>query len=81
MKIPFAGEVCPPCLRQKKSDQTGTVATGLGLLTGGFIGNLIGGFGWMLIGGFVLGLLASIVSMSGKNYTAKKLRPNPKPHQ
>jgi hypothetical protein len=36
MNIPFAGEVCPHCLRQKKSDQTGTVATGLGLLTRGF---------------------------------------------
>lgn len=72
MRIPFAGEVCSHCLREKKSDQTGTVATGAGLLMGGFIGNLIGGFGWMLFGGFVLGLLAAIVSMSGKNHTAKK---------
>ena len=72
MKIAFAGEVCPYCLRQKKGDQTGTVATAAGLLLGGFIGNLIGGFGGMLIGGFVLGLLAAIVSMSGKNHTAKK---------
>lgn len=72
MKIAFAGEVCPYCLRQKKGDQIGTVGTGAGLLLGGFVGNVIGGFGGMLIGGFVLGLLAAIVSMSGKNHTAKK---------
>lgn len=72
MKIAFAGEVCPYCLRQKKGDQTGTVVTGAGLLLGGFIGNVIGGFGGMLIGGFVLGLLGAIVSMLGKNHTAKK---------
>ena len=72
MKIPFAGQVCPHCLRQKKSEQTGTLVSGVGLLMGGFVGSLIGGFGGMLIGGFVLGLLAAIVSMSGKNHTAKK---------
>ena len=72
MKIAFAGEVCPYCLRQKKGDQIATVGMGAGLLLGGFVGNVIGGFGGMLIGGFVLGLLAAIVSMSGKNHTAKK---------
>lgn len=72
MKIAFAGEVCPYCLLQKKGDQTGTVVTGAGLLLGGFIGNVIGGFGGILIGGFVLGLLAAIVSMSGRKHTAKK---------
>lgn len=72
MKIPFAGEVCPHCLRQKNTDQTGTVATGVGLLMGGFIGSLVGGLGGMLIGGFLLGLLAAFVSMSGKNHTARK---------
>jgi len=70
--VPFGGHVCPYCNRDKSSDQTGTVATGAGLLLGGFIGNLICGFGGMLIGGFVLGLLAAIVSMSGKSHTAKK---------
>jgi hypothetical protein len=70
--VPFSGHVCPYCNRDKSSDQTGTVAAGAGLLLGGVIGNLIGGFGGMLIGGFVLGLLAAIVSMSGKNNTAKK---------
>lgn len=70
--VPFGGHVCPYCNRDKSSDQTGTVATGAGLVLGGFIGNLIGDFGGMLIGGFVLGLLAAFVSMSGKNHTAKK---------
>lgn len=70
--VPFGGYVCPYCNRDKSSDQTGTVATGVGLLVGGLIGNLIGGFGWMLVGGFTLGLFAAIVSMSGKNHTAKK---------
>lgn len=72
MNIPFAGELCPHCLRQKKSDQTGTVATATGLLLGGLIGNVIGGLEGMLVGGFLLGLLAAFVSMSGKKHTAMK---------
>lgn len=72
MKIPFAGEVCPHCLRQKKSDQTETVAIATGLLLGGLIGNVVGGLQGMLVGGFLLGLLAAFVSASGKNHSARK---------
>lgn len=70
--IPFGGQVCPFCQRDKSSDQTGTVATCLGLLIGGFIGNAIGGFGGMLIGGFLLGIVAAIITASGKNHSARK---------
>lgn len=70
--IPFGGQVCPFCQRDKSSDQTGAIATGAGLLIGGFIGNAIGGFGGMLIGGFLLGMVAAIINASGKNHSARK---------
>ena len=70
--VPFGGQVCPFCQRDKSSDQTGTVATGVGLLIGGLIGNAISGFSGMLIGGFVLGIVVAIISASGKNHSARK---------
>jgi hypothetical protein len=70
--IPFGGQVCPYCQRDKSSDQRGAVATGAGLLIGGFIGNAVSGFSGMLIGGFVLGVLAAIISASGKNHSARR---------
>lgn len=70
--IPFGGQVCPYCQRDKSSDQAATVAIGIGLVIGGFLGNLIAGFTGMMVGGFVFGLLATIVGMSGKNHTARK---------
>lgn len=73
-KIPFTGDVCPNCLRDKGSDQAATVAAGLGLFIGGFIGNLIAGFGGMIVGGLILGFIAAVAAavMSGKNHSAKK---------
>jgi hypothetical protein len=69
--IPFGGEVCPHCLRDKSRDQSATVIGGLALLAGGFIGNLVGGFGGMIIGGLVLGFVAVIATASGKKHTTK----------
>lgn len=70
--IPFGGQVCPFCQRDKSSDQAATVAIGIGLVIGGFLGNLIAGFTGMIVGGFVLGIIAGAISMSGKNNSAKK---------
>lgn len=73
-KIPFSGDVCGFCLRDKSSDQTATVATAIGLVIGGFVGNLAGGFGGMIVGGLVLGIVAAVLAaiMSAKNHSAKK---------
>lgn len=70
--VPFGGQVCPYCQRDKSSDQAATVAIGIGLVIGGFLGNLIAGFTGMMVGGFVLGIIAGAISMSGKNHSAKK---------
>jgi hypothetical protein len=59
MKIPFAGEFCPYCLRGKKRDQTRTIAGGIGLILGGSIGNMVADQGGMLVGGLAVGLLAT----------------------
>lgn len=69
MKIPFAGEVCPYCLRNKKGDQTRTVATGVGLIIGGLSGHLVDGITGMIVGGLAFGLLAAIIGPPGKNHT------------
>ncbi|WP_088334554.1 QueT transporter family protein [Sphingomonas mucosissima] len=59
-------------MRDKSSDQAATVATGIGVVIGGFIGNLIAGFGGMIIGGLALGIIAAITAASGKSHSAKK---------
>lgn len=41
--IPFGGQVCPFCQRDKSSDQASTVAGMTAMIIGGFIGNLVGG--------------------------------------
>jgi hypothetical protein len=70
--IPFGGQVCPYCQRDKSSDQAATVAIGIGLVIGGFLGNLVAGFTGMMVGGCVLGIVAGAISMSGKSHSAKK---------
>lgn len=70
--VPFGGQVCPYCQRDKSSDQIGTVITGICLLIGGFIGGAIGGIGGALIGGFTFGLLGAMVSMAGGNKSTHK---------
>lgn len=70
--VPFGGQVCPYCQRDKSSDQAATVIIGIGLVIGGFLGNLIAGFTGMIIGGFGLGIIAGVISMPGKNHSAKK---------
>ncbi|MEH3099983.1 SHOCT domain-containing protein [Sphingomonas adhaesiva] len=70
--IPFGGQVCPYCKRDKSSDQTATVAGVMAMMVGGFFGNLIAGFVGMIVGAFSLGIVAAIVSQLGKGNTAKK---------
>lgn len=63
--IPFSGEVCPHCLRDKSGDQTATVAGFAGLIIGGGIGGLIFGFEGALIGGILLAVVFMAMVMSG----------------
>lgn len=70
--IPFGGQACPYCKRDKSSDQTATVAGVIAMMVGGFFGNLVAGFGGMIVGAFSLGIVAAIVSQLGKANTAKK---------
>jgi predicted lipid-binding transport protein (Tim44 family) len=70
--LPFAGQVCPHCQRDKSADQSSTVIAGVALLFGGFIGNLIGGFGGMIIGGLALALIAVVATMGSTTKAAKK---------
>ncbi|MGW8135935.1 SHOCT domain-containing protein [Sphingomonas zeae] len=84
--IPFGGQVCLYCHREKSSDQAITVFGTIGVLFGGFIGNLVGGFGGMLVGAFGLGFIALVfISVTGskKGHSAKRppriqLEPTPK---
>lgn len=70
--MPSGGQVCPYRQRDNSSDQTGSIATGAGLLNGGIIGNAIAGFGAMLVDGFVVARPAAIISASGKIHSARK---------
>jgi hypothetical protein len=73
--IPFGGQVCPYCKRDKSGDQTATVAGVIAMMAGGFFGNVLGGLGGMIVGAFSLGLVAAIVSQVGKGNTAKRPPP------
>lgn len=73
--IPFGGQVCPYCQRDKSSDQGLTVVGTIAVLFGGFIGNLVGGFGGMIVGAFGLGMVAVVmmgVAGAKKGHSAKK---------
>ena len=69
MEIPFGGQVCPHCLRDKSSDQADSITALIGALPGLVVGGLIGGaigglpiavaFG--LLGGIIGSLVAAIV--------------------
>ncbi len=85
--IPFGGQVCPHCQRDKSSDQGLTVVGTIAVLFGGFVGNLVGGFGGMLVGAFGLGMVAVVmmgVAGAKKGHSARKpplvrLEPTPAP--
>lgn len=85
--IPFGGQVCPYCQRDKSSDQGLTVVGTIAVLLGGFVGNLVGGFGGMLVGAFGLGVVAVVITGivgAKKGHSAKKaplvrLEPTPPP--
>lgn len=85
--IPFGGQVCPYCQRDKSSDQGLTVVGTIAVLFGGFVGNLVGGFGGMLVGAFGLGMVAVVmmgIAGAKKGHSAKKpplvrLEPTPPP--
>lgn len=70
--IPFAGEVCPHCQREKSGDQTATVVIGIGLLLGGTLGYAIGDFAGMLIGGFICATVFAIPATASAQKKAKR---------
>ena len=70
--VPFGGQVCPFCQRDKSSDQALTLVVSAALIAGAFVGNLIGGFGGAVAGGVLCGLVAAIVGQAGKGHSAKK---------
>lgn len=70
--VPFAGEVCPYCNRNKGADQTATVVGMLAIGLGGWIGGMIGGFVGTIVGAFVLGFIAVSATMGSRTRSAKK---------
>lgn len=83
--IPFGGEVCPYCQREKAGDQATTIAVAIGMIVGGVVGYMIGEFIGMLIGGFVCGV-AFAIPAAGSAQKKAKLAPrvrldNPAPVQ
>jgi len=65
--IPFAGDVCPYCHRDKSQDQQYTVLAFILGLVLGYIGYLVFDW-WGVIGGFIAGC-AIAVAMSGAGET------------
>jgi hypothetical protein len=70
--VPFAGEVCPYCKRNKRADQTATVVGMLAIGLGGWIGGMIGGFVGTIVGGVVLGVIAIVATMGNRTRSAKQ---------
>lgn len=70
--VPFAGQVCPHCQRDKSSDQAIHVAATIGIFVGGTIGGWIGGFGGMIVGAIVVGFLVVIVGVASGSNSAKQ---------
>jgi hypothetical protein len=70
--VPFAGEVCPHCNRNKGADQTATVVGMLAIGLGGWIGGMIGGFVGTIVGGVVLGAIAVVATTGRRTRSAKQ---------
>lgn len=73
-EIPFVGEVCPNCQRDKSGDQqTQTLAMFFGFI-GGAIGWFISGIGAAIIGmivGVVVGMIMAAMTGAGKTQAPK----------
>lgn len=64
--IPFGGNVCPYCQRDKSQDQGYTVLAFILGIIGGAIGYFIFGF-WGALGGFFLGcIVAAAMTLNGQ---------------
>lgn len=70
--IPFSGEVCPRCHRNKSSDQVGTVFGVLAMIGGGWIGSLVGGVVGAIIGGIGSAIVVAIIIALSSNNSAKE---------
>jgi hypothetical protein len=70
--IPFGGEVCPYCQRDKSGDQVLTGCMFVAFLIGGGVGYLFNGVIGAIIGGFVLVIAAAIVMVPLAQAKAKK---------
>lgn len=70
--VPFNGEVCPFCQRDKSSDQTIHVLGMIGMFIGGTVGSWIGGFGGMIVGAIVVGFIVVIIGAASAGHSAKK---------
>ena len=83
--IPFVGQVCPFCQRDKTKDQGNQTLLVIMLIVGGGIGYLIGGFKGLLWGlgvGMVLGVIISVSNASAATSKAPEVRvvpPEPAP--
>ncbi|CTP89973.1 SHOCT domain-containing protein [Xanthomonas graminis] len=64
--IPFNGQVCPYCQRDKSKDQSNTVISFILGLIAGTIGYFIFGF-WGALSGFFLGSIAAAFTTLGGN--------------
>jgi len=69
-KIPFTGDVCPYCHRDKSQDQSLQVGTTIFGAIGGGIGYMIDGFFWGAIIGVVIGVIAAFI-VEGAGHKSK----------
>lgn len=70
--IPFGGEVCPYCQRDKSGDQVLTGCMFVACLVGGGIGFLINGVAGALIGALALVVIAAVIMVPLAQANAKK---------
>ena len=70
--IPYHGEVCPFCLRDKSADQQSMGCISIALIAGGVLGYLTFDFMGMIIAAFAAGIAAAIITSFGAQEAAKK---------
>lgn len=72
--IPFVGEVCPHCQRDKGNDQVTQMAGTAGLIFGGFIGWMLFGFMGAILTGIILAAILMGMVMSGSKSQPPKVK-------
>lgn len=62
--IPFAGQVCPHCQRDKSGDQQQQALIAIGVVIGGVIGLAVNDMFGVFIGGVIGGIVGLVLAMS-----------------